>query len=51
MPDKLNVTAMVILWTAAVASALVDNIPFVAAMIPVVQSMAPTFGAEHLDTL
>ncbi|MDO9064986.1 MAG: SLC13 family permease, partial [Sulfuricella sp.] len=44
-------TALVILWVSAVASALVDNIPFVATMIPVIHSMAPTFGAENINTL
>jgi Na+/H+ antiporter NhaD/arsenite permease-like protein len=45
-------TAMVILWVSAFASAIVDNIPFVATMIPVIKSMAPTFGgAENLMPL
>lgn len=47
----LGTTAFVILWVSAVASAVVDNIPFVATMIPVIQSMAPTFGASDLNTL
>lgn len=47
----LATTAVLILWVSAVASAVVDNIPFVATMIPVVQSMAPAFGAENLNTL
>ena len=38
------VTALAILWVSAVASAIVDNIPFVATMIPLIKSMAPTFG-------
>ena len=40
-------TAAAILWVSAVASALIDNIPFVATMIPLIQSMAPTFGGEE----
>ena len=45
----LKITALAILWVSAVASAVVDNIPFVATMIPVIKSMAPTFGgAENL---
>ena len=40
-------TAGAILWVSAVASALIDNIPFVATMIPLIQSMAPTFGGEE----
>jgi len=40
-------TGYAILWSAAVLSAIVDNIPFVATMIPLIQSMAPTFGGEE----
>jgi len=40
-------TAGAILWVSAVASALIDNIPFVATMIPLIHSMAPTFGGEE----
>jgi Na+/H+ antiporter NhaD/arsenite permease-like protein len=43
----LAVTSMMILWVSAVASAIVDNIPFVATMIPVIKSMAPTFGGTE----
>jgi len=42
-------TALAVLWVSAVVSAIVDNIPFVATMIPLIKSMAPTFGgAENL---
>jgi Na+/H+ antiporter NhaD/arsenite permease-like protein len=48
----MTLTAMTILWVSAIASALVDNIPFVATMIPLIKSMAPTFGgAENLAPL
>ena len=33
-----------ILWASAVLSVIVDNIPFVATMIPLIKSMAPAFG-------
>jgi Na+/H+ antiporter NhaD/arsenite permease-like protein len=36
-----------ILWVSAILSAIIDNIPFVATMIPVIQNMAPTFGGEQ----
>jgi len=39
-----NATAGAILWVSAVASDLIDNIPFVATMIPLIENMAPTFG-------
>ena len=42
-----NVTAVVVLWVSAVASAIVDNIPFVATMIPILKSMAPTLGGPE----
>ncbi|HCA26127.1 MAG TPA: hypothetical protein DEP05_00460 [Betaproteobacteria bacterium] len=48
----LTVTALVVLWMSAIFSAMVDNIPFVATMIPLIKSMAPTFGgAAHLMPL
>ena len=40
-------TALSILWVSAIASAVVDNIPFVATMIPLIKSMAPTFGGPE----
>jgi Na+/H+ antiporter NhaD/arsenite permease-like protein len=41
-----------ILWTSAVLSAIVDNIPFVATMIPLIKSMAPAFGgADKIEPL
>jgi Na+/H+ antiporter NhaD/arsenite permease-like protein len=43
----MTVTAMAVIWMSAVLSAVVDNIPFVATMIPVIQSMAPTFGGPE----
>ena len=43
----LNATAMVILWSSAVLSAVVDNIPFVATMIPLIKAMAPNFGGPE----
>lgn len=42
-----GVTAVAILWVSAVASAIVDNIPFVATMIPLIESMAVDFGGEE----
>jgi Na+/H+ antiporter NhaD/arsenite permease-like protein len=48
----MTITALAILWVSAIASAVVDHIPFVATMIPVIKSMAPTFGgAENLMPL
>jgi Na+/H+ antiporter NhaD/arsenite permease-like protein len=44
---SLAATALVILWASAILSAIIDNIPFVATMIPVIKSMAPTFGGPE----
>lgn len=43
----LTIAAFTILWGSAIASAFVDNIPFVATMIPLVKSMAPAMGGEQ----
>lgn len=40
----LKATGLGILWSSAFLSAVVDNIPFVATMIPMIKSMAPAFG-------
>ena len=41
-----NVMLMIaiILWVSAIASAFVDNIPFAATMVPIIQSLAETSG-------
>ena len=41
------VTAISILFVSAVASAIVDNIPFVATMIPLIKNMAASFGGAE----
>ena len=42
----------VILWSSALLSALIDNIPFVATMIPLIKSMAPAYGGtEQIEPL
>ena len=47
-----NILAMVYieLWISAVASSVVDNIPFAATMVPVIKTLAATTGAD-LSTL
>lgn len=47
-----NAMAMIaiILWVSAIASAFVDNIPFAATMVPVIQSLAASTGVS-LHTL
>ncbi|QHT61375.1 ArsB/NhaD family transporter [Paenibacillus lycopersici] len=43
-------TSMLILWLSAVASAFLDNIPFVATMIPMIQEMG-NMGVDNLEPL
>lgn len=40
----------IIIWVSAIASAFIDNIPFAATMIPVIQTLAATTGVS-LDTM
>jgi Na+/H+ antiporter NhaD/arsenite permease-like protein len=44
--ENLMLTALAILWFSAIASAIVDNIPLVMAMIPLVQSLTPVFAKQ-----
>lgn len=37
-------TALIVLWVSAIASAFIDNIPFVATMIPMLQEMGQLSG-------
>lgn len=43
---NLLLTVMVILWASAFASAIVDNIPLVIAMLPLIKTMIPTFAQQ-----
>ena len=45
--SNLTAATLLILWASAFLSALIDNIPFVATMIPVIKGMAPSLGGEE----
>lgn len=47
---NLLVMIYVVMWISAVASSVVDNIPFAATMVPVIKTLAATTGAD-LSTL
>jgi Na+/H+ antiporter NhaD/arsenite permease-like protein len=47
---NLQVTTFATLWFAAIASSVVDNVPFVATMIPVLDSTAAHLGGEEAMT-
>ena len=44
-PNLMLITALALMWIAAVVSALIDNIPFTVAMIPIISALA----AEGID--
>lgn len=46
----VTTTSMLILWLSAIASAFLDNIPFVATMIPMLQEMGQ-MGVTHMEPL
>jgi Na+/H+ antiporter NhaD/arsenite permease-like protein len=49
---RLASAGYAILWASAFLSAIIDNIPFVATMIPLIKSMAPAFGgADKIEPL
>ena len=43
---NLMVMIAIIIWVSAIASAFIDNIPFAATMIPVIDSLAAAQGAD-----
>lgn len=47
---NLTVMVIIIIWLSAIASAFVDNIPFAATMVPIINSLSATMGVP-LDTL
>ena len=49
---NLRAAAFAILWASAILSAIIDNIPFVATMIPLIKSMAGAYGGpDHIEPL
>jgi Na+/H+ antiporter NhaD/arsenite permease-like protein len=44
---NLVVAGTIILWVSAILSAVIDNIPFVATMIPLIKGMAPAYGGPN----
>lgn len=45
---NLALTSMLLIWLSAIASGIVDNIPYTATMIPVVRSLGQTMPIEPL---
>ena len=47
---SVSATAILILWMSAIASAFIDNIPFVATLIPLIKDMGE-MGLSNLDPM
>jgi len=45
---NLHLTSMLLIWFSAIASGIVDNIPYTATMIPIVESLGQAMPAEPL---
>ena len=49
---SIGAAGYAILWASALLSSIVDNIPFVATMIPLIKAMAPAYGgADKIEPL
>lgn len=48
---NILLTVLIILWLSAISSAFIDNIPFVAAMIPLIQDIGRLGGLNDLTFL
>lgn len=44
---SINKLVFLILWSSALLSSIIDNIPFVATMIPMLKSMEPSLGGRE----
>lgn len=47
MDGSIKKAAFLILWASAVLSAAIDNIPFVATMIPLIKTMEASLGGRE----
>ena len=49
--QNLKVTSFVIIWASGIISALVDNVPYVATMIPLIKDLGTVFGDKAMVPL
>ncbi len=49
--SNLKLTSLAMVWFAGFLSAVIDNIPFVATMIPLIKDMASSFGGVSIHPL
>jgi len=48
---RIGFTTLVILWASGILSGVIDNIPFVATMIPLIKDMGASLGAVAIEPL
>jgi Na+/H+ antiporter NhaD/arsenite permease-like protein len=48
---RVGVTTLVILWASGILSGVIDNIPFVATMIPLIKDMGASLGAAAVEPM
>lgn len=48
---NLRLSSISIIWTSGIASAVIDNIPFVATMIPLIENIGKTIGPSAVKPL
>jgi len=46
--ENISLTSLFILWSSGIASSIIDNIPFVATMIPVIKVLGSQWGAQAI---
>jgi Na+/H+ antiporter NhaD/arsenite permease-like protein len=47
--DDVRITSYVMLWVAGFLSSFIENVPFVATMLPLVKAMAPALDHQKLE--
>jgi Na+/H+ antiporter NhaD/arsenite permease-like protein len=49
--SDLKLTSLALIWFSGILSAVIDNVPFVATMIPLIKSMQTSFGTASINPL
>jgi Na+/H+ antiporter NhaD/arsenite permease-like protein len=49
--NDLQVTSLSMIWFSGILSAVIDNVPFVATMIPLIENMSHSFGNAAMNPL
>ena len=49
--SDMQLTSLALIWFSGILSAVIDNVPFVATMIPLIKSMQASFGTASINPL